>query len=175
MATTFDASAQTVTFTDLPSGELKLHRVMAVINATDQVVIYQPNNTGKGGTVATNVLTLEYDTTAMDDADSIMAVYDVPDNVSEYVNDIDTLVANTVTTQTLTASAFVPTEIEISNVTGAAVVYGTLDGTTPSATVFGFLLPATPSNVILPVNASTTVKVISAGTPIVASVLRGGS
>lgn len=175
MAVTFNAAAQTVTFTDLPSGELKLNRVMAVINVTDQIVIYQPNNTAKGGSVATNVLTLEYDTTSMDNGDSIMAVYDVPDHVNEQVCDNDTLVSNTVTTQTLTASGFVPTELEVSNITGAAAVYGTLDGSTPSSTNFLFALPATPSNVILPVSGSVTLKVISSGTPIVASALRGGS
>lgn len=72
----FDASAQTVTFTDYAS--IVLERVLAVINVTDQVVIYQPNSTTKGGSAATNILTLEFNTTAMDDTDDLMVIYDDP-------------------------------------------------------------------------------------------------
>lgn len=71
-AYTFDASAQTVTIAGI--GTLALEDVKEVVNVTDQIVIYNPLHSGKGGTISSNVLTLEYDTTSMSDADSLAVV-----------------------------------------------------------------------------------------------------
>lgn len=81
---TFDASLKTITFTSLVSIELK--RVLLVVNVTDGIQIFNGLNPAKGGAVATNVLTLEYDTTSMDDADVIQAWYEV-DDVNGTVSD----------------------------------------------------------------------------------------
>ena len=172
---TFSASGKTVTFTDHPSGNVDLDRVLLVENVTRGVFYYVPGSTSYPATVATNVLTLNsgVSTSGHADGDKLRVLYDYPEDILEFVCDNDTLVANTVATQTLTASGFVPMEVEVTNVTGAAVVYGTLDGSTPSSTNFLFCLPATPCSVVLPCSKSVSVKVISSGVPIVASVLRG--
>jgi hypothetical protein len=98
--------------------------------------------------------------------------------VNKHVSSSGTLVANTVLNSgsgvTLTQSGFTAVEVEITNVNGAAVIYVTLDGSTPSSTNFIAVLPATPCSVTLPsYNTSPTVKLISAGTPIWAATLRG--
>lgn len=74
---TFDASAQTVTFTQETS--ILLGRVLTVMNVTDGIVLYIPATPAKGGTVAANVLTLEYDTTSMADTDDLLIYYDTVD------------------------------------------------------------------------------------------------
>ena len=64
---TFDASAKTVTITGM--GTVKLSQIFSIVNLTDQTTIYSPTDEDKGGTLSSNVLTLEFDTTAMSDAD----------------------------------------------------------------------------------------------------------
>ena len=71
---TFDASLKTVTFDDYTS--ISLDGVLLITNVTDGVGIFQFNSPTLGGTVATNVLTLEYDTTTMSDTDNLQIWYD---------------------------------------------------------------------------------------------------
>jgi len=71
---TFDASEQKVTFTDYAA--ISLEGVISIENVTDNILIYNFADPVKGGTAATNVLTLTYDTTSMDDADKLMIYYD---------------------------------------------------------------------------------------------------
>lgn len=80
-AYTFDASEKKVTFTEYAAIELK--RVLLITNVTggetyQGTIIYNPFDAAKGGTAATNVLTLEYDTdgAGMDDTDDLMVIYD---------------------------------------------------------------------------------------------------
>lgn len=75
-AYTFDASLQTVTFTDYAT--IELDAILIIVNVLDQVIIYNPFDAAKGGTVATNVLTLEFDTSspAMADTDPLLIFYD---------------------------------------------------------------------------------------------------
>ena len=70
----FDASLKTVTFDDYTS--ISLDGVLLITNVTDGVGIFQFNSPTLGGTVATNVLTLEYDTTTMSDTDNLQIWYD---------------------------------------------------------------------------------------------------
>lgn len=63
----FDASAQTITFSGL--GTVTLEQLGVIVNATDGEVIYSPQDSSKGGTISSNVLTLDYDTTSMSDSD----------------------------------------------------------------------------------------------------------
>lgn len=67
---TFDASEKTITFTGL--GTVNLEQVEQIVNITDNIVIYNPNISGLGGTISTNVLTLDYDTTSMSDGDTLL-------------------------------------------------------------------------------------------------------
>jgi hypothetical protein len=73
---TFDASAGTVTFTESPA--VVLAGIMGIINVHGavNVVIYDPIDPLKGGSVLTNVLTLVYDTTTMNDTDELIVKYD---------------------------------------------------------------------------------------------------
>src|SRR5687768_13264939 len=77
---TFDASAQTVTLTDFDTIELK--RVLLITNVTDNVIIY--NFAVTGGTVAGNALTLDYDTTGMDDTDELAILYETQPGDPDY-------------------------------------------------------------------------------------------
>jgi hypothetical protein len=71
---TFDASTKTITFDDYSAVELS--KILLITNVTDGIIIYNFASAAKGGTVATNVLTLDHDTTSMDDADKLQIFYD---------------------------------------------------------------------------------------------------
>jgi hypothetical protein len=73
---TFNAASKTVTFSDYASIDLK--RVLLITNVTTNTIIYNFAVVGKGGSAATNVLTLTYDTTAMNNADNLQIFYDDP-------------------------------------------------------------------------------------------------
>lgn len=78
-----------------------------------------------------------------------------------------TLVANTVSTITLAVDA---SKVEILNVDGAAAVYATVDGSTPTVGGNGaWCLPAAIGSLELSPRTAgpTVVKLISAGTPMV--------
>lgn len=81
---TFDASAKTITFNGYSS--IDLNRILLITNTTDNIIIYNFASAAKGGSVATNVLTLDFDTTGMDDDDSIQIYYD-DDNASSFIKD----------------------------------------------------------------------------------------
>ncbi len=72
---TFDKTAKTVTFTDFAT--ISLNRVLLITNVTANVIIYQFNDVALGGTAATNVLTLTYNTAAMANTDKLQIIYDI--------------------------------------------------------------------------------------------------
>ena len=78
---TFDASAQTVTIAGMVT--VNLEDIQMIINVTDQEIIYSPTDANKGGTISSNVITLEHDTTAMSDTDSL-AIYETSNNSEDY-------------------------------------------------------------------------------------------
>lgn len=67
---TFDASAQTVVASEF--SDVGLSGIQLITNVTDQIVIYNFADTAKGGTLSTDTLTLEFDTTSMSDTDELM-------------------------------------------------------------------------------------------------------
>lgn len=71
---TFDASAKTVTHADF--SDITLEGIQLIVNVTDQIIIYNFADTAKGGTLSTDTLTLEHDTTSMDDTDQLMILVD---------------------------------------------------------------------------------------------------
>lgn len=71
---TFNAAAKTVTLSGWTT--VVLERLYLIINVTDQVIIYNPADSAKGATAATNVFTLEHDTTSMDNTDDLLIIYD---------------------------------------------------------------------------------------------------
>jgi hypothetical protein len=81
---TFNAVAKTITFTDYAS--ISLDQVLLVTNVTDNIIIYNFAQPTLGGTVATNVLTLTYNTASMSDTDNLQIFFE--DNVGNTVGDI---------------------------------------------------------------------------------------
>jgi hypothetical protein len=71
---TFDKTAKTVTFTDY--GSISLDHILLITNVTRNIVIYNFADSTKGGTVATNVLTLTFDTSAQANTDKLQIFYD---------------------------------------------------------------------------------------------------
>lgn len=74
----FSASGKTVTFNAF--GTIELNRVLLITNTTTNTIIYNFADSTKGGTVATNVLTLTYNTASMNNTDKLQIYYDAPDD-----------------------------------------------------------------------------------------------
>lgn len=74
---TFDASEKTITFNGYTT--ISLSRILVITNVTDNLIIYNFADPTAGGTVASNVLTLDYDTTAMSDTDTLQIHYQEDD------------------------------------------------------------------------------------------------
>ena len=72
---TFNKTAKTVTFTDIAT--IALERILIITNVTTGDIIYNFADPTKGGTVDTNVLTLEYDTSAMSNSDKLQIFYEL--------------------------------------------------------------------------------------------------
>lgn len=79
---TFDASAQTITLTGLPT--LTLDSLVLITNMTDNEIIYQFNSSSKWGSISGNVITLDYDTTSMSDADDLQIILSMIDIDTDY-------------------------------------------------------------------------------------------
>lgn len=73
---TFDKTAKQVTFTGYAS--ITLENVLVITNVTRNVIIYNFADATKGGTAATNVLTLTYDTSSQANTDQLQIFYDDP-------------------------------------------------------------------------------------------------
>lgn len=87
----FNAAAKTITFSDYSS--IELEGILIVSNSTDQIIIFNFADQNKGGTVATNVLTLEYDTTTMSNSDDLLIYYDDPASTVTLADDIVNAIA----------------------------------------------------------------------------------
>jgi hypothetical protein len=105
---TFNKTAKTVTFTgNIPSG---LEKILAIINVTSNTIIYNPTNSATGGTYASPVLTLTYDTSAMNDADKLLIYVEVGDTTivtagtADALSNFRSLTANS-TAQAIKSSA----------------------------------------------------------------------
>lgn len=118
---TFNKTAKTVTFTDY--GSITLDRVVLITNVTRNIIIYNFADPLKGGTVATNVLTLTFDTSAQADADKLLIYYE-DENATQSVTGAltDTQlratpvpVSGSVTTGGLTDAQLRATAVPVSN------------------------------------------------------------
>lgn len=72
----FDKTAKTVTLTDYAT--VNQAGLLLITNTTDGQIIYNFADPNAGATVAGNVITLGYDTSAMDDTDALQIYYDDP-------------------------------------------------------------------------------------------------
>jgi hypothetical protein len=83
---TFDASAKTITFDDYAT--IDIDSIFWVINVTDSKALYNPINKFLSGSVTGNVLTVDYDTSFMNDTDELQIYYDkIPDPATESKQD----------------------------------------------------------------------------------------
>jgi hypothetical protein len=72
---TFSPSSKTITLTDFTT--IRLDRILLITDVTNNLVIYQFNNSALGGSVATNILTLDYNTTTgFSSSDALQIFYD---------------------------------------------------------------------------------------------------
>ena len=69
---TFNAVAKTIVSADFVS----LDAILLITNVTDNVIVYNFAGVGKGGTLAGTTLTLDYDTSGMDNGDSLQIFID---------------------------------------------------------------------------------------------------
>jgi len=67
----FDASEGTVTFTDTVAED----KIEAIINSTDEIIIYSSTSSVNTGTLVGKVFTLAYDTSSMSDDDNLQIFY----------------------------------------------------------------------------------------------------
>lgn len=87
---TFDASAQTITFSE----NYVLEQVLLITNVTDGIIIYNFSNPAMGGTLTNGVLTLEYNTTTMDDTDALQIYLDTTESeLAGALNEIARLIS----------------------------------------------------------------------------------
>jgi hypothetical protein len=67
---TFDKTAKTITFTGtIPA---TLDKILAVVNTTANIIIYNPASTATGGTYSSPTLTLTYNTGSMNNTDKLL-------------------------------------------------------------------------------------------------------
>ena len=71
---TFNAAAKQITFNT--TSTVGLEQLLVITNVTDNLIIYNFADPAAGGTVANNVLTLDYDTTSMSDTDNLQIFLD---------------------------------------------------------------------------------------------------
>ncbi len=144
-APTFDASLKTVTHASF--SDVTLAGIQLIVNVTDQVIIYNFADTAKGGTLAGDVLTLEYDTTTMDDTDELMILvedgvaYQLPSGAATAANQATIIAAvdgveATLTTidgrvdglETLATATNTKLDTVIGHVDGIETTLTTIDG-----------------------------------------------
>ena len=73
----FDASAGTVTITGVTINDIE--QIKPIVNGERGAVIFNPATDGSFGTLAANVLTLEFDTTTHADTDPLYICVNIPD------------------------------------------------------------------------------------------------
>jgi hypothetical protein len=71
---TFNAAAKQITFNT--TSVVGLEQLLVITNVTDNIIIYNFADPSAGGTVANNVLTLDYDTTSMSNTDNLQIFLD---------------------------------------------------------------------------------------------------
>lgn len=145
---TFDASAKTVVSADFSS----LEGILLITNVTDNVIIYNFAGASKGGALSGTTLTLDFDTTTMDDSDSLQifiedsSVASTEEGQTEMSSLIETLnglnARLTVLASMANAGAPALRTIPIASVSTA--VTGTLTAVTTVGTItnFGTSIPA---------------------------------
>lgn len=150
---TFNKTAKTVTFTDYTT--IRLDSLLLITNVTDNIIVYNFASPLLGGTVSGNVLTLTYDTSAMDDTDKLQIFYDDGDVQPANSELQTTLNSLTETLQELTARLTVlasmansgqPALRTIPIASVSTAVTGSVTATVANASILSIGSGATVSN-----------------------------
>lgn len=136
---TFDASAQTIVHADF--SDITLAGIQLITNVTDQVIIYNFADSAKGGTLSTDTLTLEHDTTSMSDTDELMILVEDGVNTQTVSGTVTAdlgAVDNAVLDAIAAATAAIETAVEGTlTVTGGGGGTEYTEGTSTDATPTG--------------------------------------
>lgn len=82
---TFNAGDKTITFRH----DYVLEQVLLITNVSSGIIIYNFSNPAMGGTLVNKVLTLDYDTAAMNDNDSLQIYIDTTESeLASAINEI---------------------------------------------------------------------------------------
>jgi hypothetical protein len=77
---TFNPATRQITLTTGLTSYLTQEQVLLITNVTDGILIYSFADTSIGGTIASDVITLTYDTSSMSSSDRLQIYIDVIDN-----------------------------------------------------------------------------------------------
>ena len=125
---TFNAAAKTVDLSSISGFDIK--RLMAIVNVKTGTIIYAVGDPATGyASIAGSVVTLTYDTTAMNNSDALSVIYD---QRSEGIGDLSAVPAGTTNG---TAIATIPSNAKAVRFylpAGASVTF-TISGTAPSS------------------------------------------
>jgi len=131
---TFDASTKTITITGLDA--LDLEQILVITNVTDNIIIYSFNDPLLGGVIASNVLTLTYDTSTMGNADELQIWVEyktIDGNISgipkEYSNSIISSRTHVIRTKGITNKFKHHVSGITENMEGSTDLVSALDGT----------------------------------------------
>lgn len=151
---TFDASAKTIDAADFTS----LEKIQLITNVTDQIIIYNFADSSKGGTLVGTTLTLEHDTTSMDDTDKLQIFVE---DASQTIPVTGTVTANLAAGTNNIGDVDVltlPTTVHTADFdTGAG---------TDTKTAFGIAVPASGGAAVIPGDATNGLSVFMTNTSI---------
>lgn len=159
---TFNAAARTITLPDYAAIDIEGFDI--IVNLSTNIVIYNFAGVGKGGTVSGNVLTLDYDTSAMSNSDPLYINYldaeNAPATIEEQLTQEDLL---------YTINEGIQRISRIANSMGiAADVRVTILGGTSTVTVSGSVTVGTVTTVSAVTNLSQIGS--QSGTPLIPAV-----
>lgn len=125
---TFNHTAKTITASDFSA--MALENIFLIVDVTNNTVIYQANDSTKGGTLASNVLTLTYNTNVVGFADS------------DHLQILAEKTSDPVSVQNFPATTTVvqPTGSNLHTVIDSGAVTATISGT-PNVAVTSSALP----------------------------------
>lgn len=157
----FNAASKTVTFNDYTS--IDQSKILLVTNTTDNIILYNFASPAKGGTVATNVLTLTYDTTSMSNSDKIQIYYDDEQDVLYYAQ---SLIADASITPTSGKRIEVIKVQVMQNPTNSGATQVTLNFPSVGDFITGWAYSDRPESLIGAVNEALVINLDSNGEPV---------
>jgi hypothetical protein len=94
---TFAPATRKITLSSIVSGNstltgLSLEQIILITNVTDNIILYNFADPALGGSIASNVITVNYDTSSMSSTDRLMIIVDVPDTQEDLLRMLARLV-----------------------------------------------------------------------------------